>query len=267
MAMYGCGHKHEGHDHKGHDHDHTHAHKHEEHAHTHDHAGHDHSEHDHETAEHNEDEIIFTKAQAARTEFEVKEIQPSSFQQVIKTTGQILPAPGDETVIVAVSNGVVSYANRNLAAGSATRQSEALFYINSKNLNDGDYYTRVRANYEKSKTEYERAKELVKDKIVSQKELESARLDYENAKTAYEAVAGKQSGKGITVTAPMKGYIKNIAVKDGEYVTAGQTIATVSQNKRLMLQAEVSEKYYSSLNGIASANFKTPYDNHVYTLK
>ncbi|MDE7074729.1 MAG: efflux transporter periplasmic adaptor subunit, partial [Odoribacter sp.] len=32
-------------------------------------------------------------------------------------------------------------------------------------------------------------------------------------------------------------------------------------------QAEVSEKYYSSLNGIASANFKTPYDTHVYTLK
>lgn len=249
IAMYGCGHKHEGH------------------AHTHNHAGHDHTGHDHETAEHNEDEIIFTKAQAARTEFEVKEIQPSSFQQVIKTTGQILPAPGDETVIVAVSNGVVSYANRNLAAGSATRQGETLFYINSKNLNDGDYYTRVRANYEKSKTEYERAKELVKDKIVSQKELESARLDYENAKTAYEAIAGKQSGKGITVTAPMKGYIKNIAVKDGEYVTAGQTIATVSQNKRLMLQAEVSEKYYASLNNIRSANFKTPYDNHVYTLK
>ncbi len=64
----------------------------------------------------------------------------------------------------------------------------------------------------------------------------------------------------------MTGYIKNILVKDGEYVTAGQTIATVSQNKRLVLRADVSEKHYTALPTIQSANFKTPYDNQVYAL-
>ena len=73
----------------------------------------------------------------------------------------------------------------------------------------------------------------------------------------------KNPGGGL---APIGGYIKNIAVKDGEYVTAGQTLGTVSQNQRLVLRAEVSEKYYKALNTISSANFKTPYDNQVYAL-
>lgn len=45
-----------------------------------------------------------------------------------------------------------------------------------------------------------------------------------------------------------------------------QAIATVSQNKKLILRADVSEKYYNSLNSINNANFKTPYDNRVYAL-
>ena len=118
----------------------------------------------------------------------------------------------------------------------------------------------------KAKAEYERAEKLVKDQIVSQKEFENARLNYQNAKTAYEAISGKQSAKGVGITTPLTGYLKNISVKDGEYVTAGQAIATVSQNKKLVLRADVSEKYYNSLNSINNANFKTPYDNRVYAL-
>ena len=71
----------------------------------------------------------------------------------------------------------------------------------------------------KGKAEYERAEKLVKDQIVSQKEFENARLNYQNAKTAYEAISGKQSAKGVGITTPLTGYLKNISVKDGEYVT------------------------------------------------
>ena len=39
-----------------------------------------------------------------------------------------------------------------------------------------------------------------------------------------------------------------------------------TQNRRLFLRADVSEKYYGYLHSIQSANFKTPYDNKVYEL-
>lgn len=44
-------------------------------------------------------------------------------------------------------------------------------------------------------------------------------------------------------------------------------MVSVTQNRRLFLRAEVSEKYYPYLRTIGSANFKTPYDNKVYELK
>lgn len=266
LSLYGC---------KNHTPNASTAHRHESAA---EHASHDHEaeDHDHEAEgeghnhpslekEKHTDEIIFTKAQAAKTEFEVQQIQPTTFHGVIKTSGQILPAPGDESVIVATANGIVSY-NHKITEGAPVSKNQILFHISSKHLGEGDYYSKVKANYEKAKAEYERAQALIKDRIISQKEYEASRLDYENAKIAFEAISGKQSANGIGVTSPLSGHLKNILVKEGEYITIGQPLATVSQNKKLILKAEVSEKYYPKLNSIRSANFKTPYDNKVYVL-
>ena len=247
------------------------------------HAGHDHShkghDHEHETAEehagHNHeskatkhsDEIIFPKAQAAKTTFEVREIHPASFNQVVKTTGQVLAAPGDEAVIVATSNGVVSFSSNKLTEGTKVQKGQSLFQISSKDIAEGDYYTKVKATYEAAKASYDRAEALVKDKIISQKEFESTKLEFENAKTAYNAVSNNKTAKGVSVNAPINGHMKNILVKEGEYITVGQPLATVSQNQRLVLRAEVSQRYYNAMQSVKSANFKTPYDNKVYSLE
>ena len=266
-----AGHNHEEHDHCHEGHDHSHE------GHDHDHEGHDHNHegHDHEHADHNHeseeakhsDEIIFPKAQAAKTTFEVREIQPASFNQVVKTTGQILAAPGDEAVIVATSNGVVSFTSNKLTEGTKVQKGQSLFQISSKNIAEGDYYTKVKATYEAAKASYDRAESLVKDKIISQKEFENTKLEFENAKTAYDAVSNNKTAKGVSVNAPINGHVKKILVKEGEYITIGQPLATVSQNQRLVLRAEVSQRYYNAMQSIKSANFKTPYDNKVYSLE
>ena len=247
---------HEGHnhEHEGHDHEHETA---EE------HAGHNHES----KATKHSDEIIFPKAQAAKTTFEVREIQPASFNQVVKTTGQVLAAPGDEAVIVATSNGVVSFSSNKLTEGTKVQKGQSLFQISSKDIAEGDYYTKVKATYEAAKASYDRAEALVKDKIISQKEFESTKLEFENAKTAYNAVSNNKTAKGVSVNAPINGHMKNILVKEGEYITVGQPLATVSQNQRLVLRAEVSQRYYNAMQSVKSANFKTPYDNKVYSLE
>ena len=170
LSLYGC---------KNHTPNASTAHRHESAA---EHASHDHEaeDHDHEAEgeghnhpspekEKHTDEIIFTKAQAAKTEFEVQQIQPTTFHGVIKTSGQILPAPGDESVIVATANGIVSY-NHKITEGAPVSKNQILFHISSKHLGEGDYYSKVKANYEKAKAEYERAQALIKDRIISQKE-------------------------------------------------------------------------------------------------
>jgi membrane fusion protein, heavy metal efflux system len=50
-------------------------------------------------------------------------------------------------------------------------------------------------------------------------------------------------------------------------VEAGQPIAIIAQNHKLLLKAEVPQQYFPSLNTIFSANFRTSYDEHVYEME
>ena len=267
------GHSHEGHnhDHEGHDHSHDahnhEAHNHAEEAHNHDahaHEGHDHSHgHDHGV---NPDEIMLApeKAKAAGVASEV--IQPKTFRQVIKTSGEVQAAQGAESVVVANVAGVVSF-QRAVTEGMQVGKGATIMTISASKLQDGDPAERARIAYETAKADYDRASRLVESQIVSQKEFNAIKEKYENAKLAYDAVAKNQTKGGVAVAAPIGGYIKNLLVKEGDYVAVGQPLATVTQNNRLFLRADVSERYYKYLNGISSANFKTPYDNQVYELE
>ena len=261
----------------------THTHDEHDHAaegHNHEAEGPDHShegecsgEHNHEATDgHNEsaeahsDEIILPKAKAEAAGVKVSVIEPAPFQQVIKTSGQVLAAQGDESVAVATVAGVVSFRGK-VTEGMSVGSGTPLVTISSKNIADGDPVQRARIAYEVSKKEYERMKELVKNKIVSDKDFAQAEQSYENARLSYEALSKNHSAIGQSITAPIAGYVKSILVKEGDYVTIGQPLVSVTQNRRLFLRAEVSEKYYPYLRTISSANFQTPYNNQVYELK
>lgn len=250
------------HEHEGHDHDHEEA----DHDHEHEKAGHDH-EHDHEhEAAANPGEVVFKEANAKAVGLQTITVTPGAFTQVIRTSGQVLAAQGEESVMVATVPGVVSFGSVPFTDGTAVRKGQAVLSIASNGLSEGDVAVRAKAAYEAAKLEFERMEALVADRIVSAKEFEQAKLNYANAKAAYEAVADKQTAKGVAVVAPLNGYLKNIQVKEGDYVSVGQPLATIAQSNRLMLRADVSERYYSSLPMVQSAHFKTPYDEQVYRL-
>ena len=250
------------HEHEGHDHEHEEA----DHDHEHEEAGHDH-EHDHEhEAAANPGEVVFKEANAKAVGLQTITVTPGAFTQVIRTSGQVLAAQGEESVMVATVPGVVSFGSVPFTDGTAVRKGQAVLSIASNGLSEGDVAVRAKAAYEAAKLEFERMEALVADRIVSAKEFEQAKLNYANAKAAYEAVADKQTAKGVAVVAPLNGYLKNIQVKEGDYVSVGQPLATIAQSNRLMLREDVSERYYSSLPMVQSAHFKTPYDEQVYRL-
>ena len=262
-----------GGNHEGHDHG-TEAHDHDHEGENHNHEGEDHEGQDHEgeepsqgtapAADHS-DEIILPKVKAEAAGVKTSVIAPEAFEQVIKTSGQVLAAQGDESVAVATVAGGVSFRGK-VTEGMSVGKGTALVTISSSNIADGDPVQRARIAYEISKKEYERMQALVKNKIVSDKEFAQAEQNYENARISYEALAKNHSAGGQAVVSPIAGFVKNILVKEGDYVTIGQPLVSVTQNRRLFLRAEVSEKYYPSLRTIGSANFKTPYDDRVYEL-
>ena len=106
-------HAHAGHDHEGHDH------KNEGPGHHHD-DGHHHGE---EAVAAHSDEIILPPAKAQAAGVAVNTVEPGVFNQVIKTSGQVMAAQGDESVAVATVAGVVSFHGKVIEGMSVGRLS------------------------------------------------------------------------------------------------------------------------------------------------
>ena len=231
-----------------HDNDHTDesGHK-EETGHGHDHAG----------------EISFTKEQAKAAGLAIETVTPSTFHTVIRTSGQIVAPQGEEQTVVATASGILTYYRGSIAEGMAVKAGEAIASVSAKHLQDGDPAVNARAAFETAEREYQRASRLVADKIISAKEYEQAKLNYETARNAYHAQAASMTTRGIAISSGMSGYVKQLLVAQGEYVTVGQPIAVVTRDRRLQLKAFVPESEYGSLRTISSANFISPSDRNV----
>lgn len=203
-------------------------------------------------------DITYLKEQAWKVEFANTVVKRKDFSQIIKTSGQLLSAPGDEMVIVAKASGILLFSTTSFYEGSAIRKGQTLFTVSGEDLNEFNLdanYKIAKANYTKAKTDYERATELLKDKLITTKEFLNAKQTFEQAENHLNTLSKNYSAKGKNSTSPMDGYVKNILVKEGQFVEAGQAIATVSKNKRLILQASVSQEYFNQLATLTSANF------------
>lgn len=238
------------------------------HPHEHGEEGHDHEAEQagqEEAQAHHPDEIILTAEKARAAGIATETVHPGPFSQVVRTSGQVLAAQGEETTVVASAAGVVRLA-RTLTPGMAVQRGTTLFHLSSDRMEGGDPVERAYIAFQNAKAEYERAQPLAEKQIVSRKELQNLKAAYEDARVAYEAIDPGHVRKGVAVTAPAAGFVKNVAVKEGDYVSAGQALATLARDKRLQLRADVSERYYAFLGQIRSARFKTPYDDAVYSI-
>lgn len=213
---------------------------------------------------------VFTKEQSWKVDFATAYPHTEPFGQVIKTTAQVQSAQGDEEIVSAKAAGVVKFSAENVLEGKSVSNGQTLFSISSSGLasnNSAVQFAEAKNNYEKAGADYDRAKELAKDQIVSAKDLLNAKTQYENAKAVYSNMNKNFSSSGQSVKSPMSGFVKQIFVQNGQSVEAGQSIVSVSQNKTLVLRAEVQQKYAPILGTIKSANIRTIYNNQTYTLE
>ncbi|MCR5003294.1 MAG: efflux RND transporter periplasmic adaptor subunit [Bacteroidales bacterium] len=219
-------------------------------------AGHgSHSESEEHGHHHHGSEIVFSEEQQKRFDIKTEKAVPSPYCEIIKTSGEILPAQGDEATIVATVAGTVEF-SRKANIGSRVLKGEAVASICSRNLASGDQYLKAKATYEAAKKEYERDVELLKNDIVSESHHDQSKLAYEQAKAEYEALARNASESGVKAVAPFSGFITSLLAKQGEYVEVGQPVATVSQNIKMQLLCNLPERYASSLGDISDATFR-----------
>lgn len=225
----------------------------------------EHHDHDEAAEHHAHDEIILEPEKAKAAGVEVEEIMPTTFHGVIHTSGKVTAASCDETTVVATITGRVGYKS-HVSEGLKVTNGAALFTITSAGMQsaEGDPVQRARIDFEKAERDYNRALQLITDRIISQKDLEVAKAEYEASKLTYQSVQHTRSAGGVVVSAPRSGYVKQCLVSEGDYVEAGQPLLILTQNQHLYLRAEVPERRFNELNNIKCAKFRTSYSKTLY---
>lgn len=203
--------------------------------------------------------VVFTKEMSWKVDFSTDSCRCEPFGQVIRTMAQVLPAQGDERVVVAKANGIVTLTAGGLTEGKAVSAGQTLMTIESSGMADDNLrvrYQEAESTYRLAKAEYERKQLLAEDKIVSESDLQKALNDYERAEVNYHNLRNNFSSGRQTATAIISGFIKQQHVVNGQYVEAGQPLVTITQNRNLHIRAEVQPRYYTVLGNIATATIK-----------
>ncbi len=213
--------------------------------------------------------VTFTKEQSWEVGFATTSAFRESIGIIIQTVGEIMPARGDEITITAQTQGTVNFANTSLYEGTQWKKGEVLLNISGESLAEGNTtqrYLEARNNYERSKADFERLSGLADEQIISQRALLEAKNNFENARATFENLERNFSESGQQVKSPANGFLTQLHVREGQFVEPGEPIATIAQNKNVVLKAEVQQRYATLLNDLVSAHIKTP-AGETYTLE
>lgn len=251
---------------------HEHHHEHEGHVHTaecgHEHH-HDADEHHHDHEETVSNSVAFSHEQMEKVDFEVMKVVKQPICHIIKTTARVMPSQDNMKIITAATDGIVEFAKDKLVEGLDLAEGIVVFTINNSEMAQGNLSVlqeEITADYNRAKADYERKKSLSADRLITENDLQEAEAEYLKAKKAYDNMQDNFAGGKQVVKSPVSGYVKDIFVENGSYVTAGQELMTICRAGRLYLRADLQSKYFPVLKNVVSANFKSLNNNKLYSL-
>ncbi len=213
---------------------------------------------------------VFTKEQSWKVNFSTGFPLKEAFGQVVKTTGLVQSLSSNEYTVPARTAGIVQYGPGGIYEGNEVSSGQVLFSVVGSSLDDNNFsvrYSQAKSNFERSSADFERALSLQKDRIVPEKEFLEIRNRYENDRAVYENYRESFNNSGQAVTSPAKGFIRQILVSNGEYVSAGQSLLVVSQNSFLAVRTDIPQRYSSLLHQIKTARIRKINDDRSYSLE
>lgn len=179
-----------------------------------------------------------------------------------------MPAPGDEFIVTALHAGTASL-NETLIEGRQIKAGEVISTISSSLIHENmtNKYLKAKNEFEKARLDFNRARNLIDEKLISEKEYLEAKLNYESSKNTFENISKYYSDGNQQLKSPTDGYIRTVFVKEGQYIEEGQPIATIIRNKRVLLKAYVPQQYNHLSPSIFDANFSPVYTPTIFSVK
>ena len=213
---------------------------------------------------------VFPKEKSWSVDFATEEAVLEPFGQVIRATSRVQPSQEEVFTVSALTDGVVSIGAKALVEGREVRKGETLCIVKGSGTADENLatkYARAEADYNFARIEYERKKALASDRIVSESELRQAEAAFEIAKAVFENLKGNFDASGQSAKSPIEGFVTSVTVSNGQFVRAGDPIATVSRSRSLLVVAEIQPRYSACLKDICGATFKDMDSGRIWTLE
>ena len=212
---------------------------------------------------------VFPKEKSWSVDFATEEAVLEPFGQVIRATSRVQPSQEEVFTVSALTDGVVSIGAKALVEGREVHKGETLCIVKGSGTADENLatkYARAEADYNFARNEYERKKALASDRIVSESELRQAEAAFEIAKAVFENLKGNFDASGQSAKSPIEGFVTSVKVSNGQFVRAGDPIATVSRSRSLLVVAEIQPRYSACLKDICGATFKDMDSGRIWTL-
>jgi cobalt-zinc-cadmium efflux system membrane fusion protein len=182
-------------------------------------------------------------------------IEPHDFRQVVRANG-VLDVPPDRRVTISSYFGGTVRDIPKLE-GQYVRHGEVLLSLESPEfVQIQQDYLEAQGRLTYLKSDYERQKELVKDKVTSEKTYLKAESDYAVTRVQVASLAKKLSLMNIDpsglsaeklqsviyMRAPISGYITRIDVNRGDFLNAAAAGIQMVNTEHLHLELNVFEK-------------------------
>ncbi|MCF6268329.1 MAG: efflux RND transporter periplasmic adaptor subunit [Melioribacteraceae bacterium] len=221
------------------------------------------------------DEIVITSKQFSSSGMKLGKITRKTFSERIQTTGMIDVPPEYKAAVTVFYGGMVK--DVHLLVGQIVKKGETLFALeNPEYVEMQQDYLNAKNKLKYLKAEYERVIELLENNIASQKKYLKAESDYYTVLSNFNALGKKLQLLNIntnnldynsiststTIKAPMDGYITEVNITKGEYLSSNEVSIAIVNTEHMHLELNIFEKDIAKIKKGQTIKFTLP-DNNI----
>ena len=186
---------------------------------------------------------------------ETGKIELRSMSGTLKVSGTVSVAPQNLATVSMPMGGFIK--STNLIPGNTVRKGQTLAIIENQEFIDiQQNYLEAKNKLEYAQAEYIRHKELYKDDVYSQKNLQQVTTDYKNLKSLVSAFKQKleliginpakltedRISRSVALTSPISGYVKAVNISIGKSVSSSDVLFEIVNSDKLFLELTLFEK-------------------------
>ncbi|MBB4119372.1 cobalt-zinc-cadmium efflux system membrane fusion protein [Mesonia hippocampi] len=219
-----------------------------------------------------EDELIkVTKTQFEHAKLKLGKADSTNFSEKLTAHGTIDVPPKNKASVSTFFEGYVS--NTSLLIGDKVKKGDVLIELsNPEYLSIQQDYAENNAQLKYLASEYQRKKNLLADKVISQKVFEETRSLYKAAQAkdnalqkkitlmrlSHKQVLNGNFSESIKIYAPISGSISKMFVSQGSFVAKSAPIMEIINTEHVHLELKVFEKDIKYLSEGQTIEFQIP---------